>query len=184
MAAKRLKWSEPWDWPDAKARAREMAAVLPPLRRMALYCVALPAACFAVAIWRFPELASPRFYGQISACVFAICVLHGLPFLVALCPRAVVLRTDGIGLVQGNSMVNVPLARIVSLSLAEDRGRRVFVIRISKRAPYRFGRWGAARAKAGAGEERVEKIVLSPKVTEDEIVRFLYEAGLAHLYRP
>jgi len=91
-----------------------------------------------------------------------------MPYLYALCPLGVVIRDSNICFVRGNSASCIKVELISSLCFQTIDGSRYFVV----------------SAKTPKGKPFERKIEMpAKKVTEQDVVKFLHDAGFSHLYR-
>ena len=162
---KQVAWSEPWSWECFKEKFRECAEELPPMWRLALWVVVLPAVVLGVA-----KAVLPTFeWAQVLLGVLAFPVfLLLLVFMIAACPVTVHVLAEGIVFQVGNVCARVDAKNITSISFETHEGKRYFVVR--------------AKTPKGVPFER-RALLPKKKVTEQDIIEFLYESNLAHLVR-
>ena len=91
-----------------------------------------------------------------------------LVFMLAACPVSVHVRATGVMFQVGNVCARIDAKDITSISFETDAGKRYFVVR--------------AKTRKGIPYER-RALLPKKKVTEQDILEFLYEADLAHLVR-
>ena len=141
---------------------------------MFLYC----------AVWPFVVLVATLMYIQhvapyeqvLSRLRWALAVVPivgvvqfiGLPYLYALCPLGVIIRSHSICFIRGNSASHIKTEHISALCFRIIDGRRYFVV-------------SGTTPKGKPLERKIE--MPAKKVTEQDVVKFLYDAGLSHLYR-
>ena len=170
---KKIEWNEPWRCEDVKARMRKVTHELPSWKLMLAYCIGLPCAVFGGAAFFIPlemldENLQWGFWGQIVLGV-VVCsfVFWILPIAYEAIPRTVVIREKVISICQGTGARAIKFDKVESIAFTGDGGNRKMLVEF--------------RRKNG-GDSSVS-VRLSPKVAEAEIVEFLVEKGLAHLYR-
>lgn len=170
---KKIEWNEPWRCEDVKARMRKVTHELPSWKLMLAYCIGLPCAVFGGAAFFIPlemldENLQWGFWGQIVLGV-VVCsfVFWILPIAYEAIPRTVVIREKVISICQGAGARAIKFDKVESIAFTGDGGNRKMLVEF--------------RRKNG-GDSSVS-VRLSPKVAEAEIVEFLVEKGLAHLYR-
>ena len=174
MFGPKIEWSEPWSWAKVRRCAAEIRREFPPLWKMLLYCAVLPALvlggvflyCQHVGLdGQALEQTRRNFFILPTGCVLMFMVM---PYLYALCPLGVVIRGNGISFIRGNSVSYIKVERISSLCFQTIDGRRYFVV-------------SATTPKGKPFERKIE--MPATKVTEQDVVVFLHDAGLSHLYR-
>ena len=162
-----LQWQEPWSKARAKSSLLELKREMPSLWRMITYCDLIPVAAFvAVRLW-LPETAETLTWGRLALTLIGCTVLFVvMPIVIAICPRSITLRKNGIGFSQGNSVFFIKVEQIQSLRFHLEGGELVFVVR--------------ATTKRGVPFER--RIPMPrDKVSEQDVIRFLYDMELSHL---
>ena len=174
MFGPKIEWSEPWSWAKVRRCAAEIRREFPPLWKMLLYCAVLPVVvlggvflyCQHVGLdGQVLEQTRRNLFILPPGCVLMFMVM---PYLYALCPLGVVIRGSNICFVRGNSASCIKVELISSLRFRTIDGRRFFVV----------------SAKTPKGKPFERKIEMpAKKVTEQDVVRFLHDAGLSHLYR-
>ena len=170
----KIEWSEPWSWTKVRNCAAEIRREYPPMWKMLLYCAALPAVVLGgvylyiqhVALdEQVLELTRRNIFVMPLGCVLLFMVM---PYLYALCPLGIVIRGKNICFFRGNSVSLIKAELISSLCFRTIDGRRYFVV----------------NAKTPKGKPFERKIEMpAKKVTEQDVVSFLHDAGLSHLYR-
>ena len=162
-----LQWQEPWSRARAKASLLELKREMPPLWRMIVYCAFIPVAvCVAVRFW-LPETAETLTWGRIALTPFGCTALFVvMPIVIAICPESITLRKNGICFSRGNSAFFIKAEQIQSLRFHLEGGELVFVVR--------------ATTKRGVPFER-SIAMPRDKVSEQDVVRFLYDMELSHL---
>ena len=170
----KIEWIEPWSWAKVKGCAAEIRREMPPAWRMLLYCAVLPAIVLGGAYLYIQhvaldeqvlELMRRNLFVLPLGCVLLFTVM---PYLYALCPLGVVIRDKNICFVRGNSASYIKVEQIRALCFRTIDGRRYFAV-------------SATTPKGKPFERMIE--MPAKKVTEPDVVRFLYDAGLSHLYR-
>ena len=141
---------------------------------MLLYCAVLPALvlggvflyCQHVGLdGQALEQTRRNFFILPTGCVLMFMVM---PYLYALCPLGIAIRGKNICFFRGNSVSFIKAELISSLCFRTIDGRRYFVV----------------NAKTPKGKPFERKIEMpAKKVTEQDVVSFLHDAGLSHLYR-
>ena len=162
-----LQWQAPWSRAWAKSSLLELKREMPSLWRMIAYCVVIPvAACVAVRLW-LPETAETLTWGRIALTPIGCTALFVvMPIVIAICPRAITLRKNGICFSQGNSVFFIKAEQIQSLCFHLEGEELFFVVR--------------ATTKRGVPFER--RIAMPrDKVSEQDVIRFLYDMELSHL---
>ena len=142
--------------------------------KMLLYCAVLPALvlggvflyCQHVGLdGQALEQTRRNFIILPTGCVLMFMVM---PYLYALCPLGVVISGNNISFVRGGSASFIKLELIRSLCFQTIDGRRYFVV-------------SGTTPKGKPFERKIE--MPAKKVTEQDVVMFLHDAGLSHLYR-
>ena len=142
--------------------------------KMLLYCAVLPAIvlggvflyCRHVGLdGQALEQTRRNFFILPTGCVL---MFMAMPYLYALCPLGVVIRGNGISFIRGNSVSYIKVEWISSLCFRTIDGERYFVV-------------SATTPKGKQFERKIE--MPAEKVTEQDVVMFLHDAGLSHLYR-
>ena len=169
----KIEWSEPWSWAKVRSCAAEIRREMPPVWRMLLYCAVLPLVVLVAALLYIRHVAPaepvPSRLRWAFAAVPAIVVQFvGLPYLYALCPLGVIIRSYSICFIRGNSASHIKTEHISAICFRTIDGRRYFVV-------------SGTTPKGKPLERKIE--MPAEKVTEQDVVRFLYDAGLSHLYR-
>lgn len=164
---KRLQWTEPCWRETSRENLRSLWENLSP-KRLAAYCLVLPALVLGIAGWWVSAhgIAStlPLPFWKLAAIVEGCCLVQGgMVVASAFIPKDVTVTARYVYI----GGVSTPVKKILSLSFAGEGERRAFVVEIQ-----------SMRNKVFVRSAR-----LSPRVPEAEIVRFLYDNGLAHLYR-
>ena len=170
----KIEWSEPWSWAKVRSCAAEIRREMPSAWRMFLYC----------AVWPFVVLVATLMYIQhvapyeqvLSRLRWALAVVPivgvvqfiGLPYLYALCSLCVIIRSHSICFIRGNSASHIKTEHISALCFRTIDGRRYFVV-------------SGTTPNGKPLERKIE--MPAKKVTEQDVVKFLYDAGLSHLYR-
>lgn len=178
MAGRKIEWKEPRNRDDIRAGMRECRAALPPWWRLLLYCVVAPVLLFGLLAVFVPDIASPAtrdflgnglsyWWSMVIAIISCLFMFWGMPYLIALCPKYVVLREKFISFMQGSGALHIPMEQVLSVTFRGAGAERALVV----------------VAKTRKGREFTRTAKLSPEVAEAEIVGFLCEHGLAHLYR-
>ena len=136
-----LQWRAPWSRARAKASLLELKREMPPLWRMIVYCDIIPvAACVAVRLW-LPETAETLTWGRIALTPICCTVLFVvMPIVMAICPRFITLRKNGICFMQGNSTFFIKTEQIQSLRFHLEGGELVFVVRAATKRGVPFER--------------------------------------------
>lgn len=162
---KQVAWTEPWSWDCFKEKSREYAKELPSVWRLALWVVVLPTVVLGVA----------KVFLQTIEWTQVLWIVLGFPifllllvFMLAACPVSVHVLAEGIVFQVGNVCARVDAKNITSISFETDAGKRYFVVR--------------AKTPRGVPFER-RALLPKKKVTEQDIIEFLYESNLAHLVR-
>lgn len=170
----KIEWSEPWSWGKVKRAAEEIRNAYPPLWRLSLYCAVFPLGVLLLAILYirhiapddpFLERASHLWFILPLGCVAMFMIL---PYLHALFPLGIIMRRKTIAFVRGNSTSFIKVERVAYLCFRTIEGRRHFVV-------------AATTSKGKSFEQTIE--MSTKKVTESDVVRFLHDMGLSHLYR-
>lgn len=171
--SKKIEWSEPWRREDVKARMRKMTHELPSWKRMLVYCIGLPCAVFGGAAFFIPlemldENLQWGFWGQIVLGV-VVCsfVFWILPIAYEAIPRTVVIREKVISICQGTGARGIKFDKVESIAFTGDRDNREMCVKV----------------RGKNGRDSSVSVRVSPELAEAEIVEFLAEKGLAHLYR-
>ena len=162
---KQVAWSEPWSWECFKEKFRECAEALPSVWRLVLWVVVLPAVVLGVA----------KVFLQTIEWTQVLWIVLGFPalllflvFMIAACPVTVHVLAEGIVFQMGHICARVDAKNITSISFETHEGKRYFVVR--------------AKTPRGVPFER-RALLPKKKVTEQDIIEFLYESNLAHLVR-
>ena len=164
---KQVAWSEPWSWECFKEKSREYAKELPSMWRLALWVVVLPAVALAAAKMFLSVPAIERFdVGRYLLGFSALLVV--MPFVWAACPVMVHVLASEIVFQVGHGAFRIDVKDITSISFETDAGKRYFVVRAKTRKGVPFAR---------------RALLPKKKVTEQDIIEFLYESNLAHLVR-
>ena len=170
----KIEWSEPWSWVKVKRAAVEIRNAYLPLWRLSLYCVVFPLVVMLLAILYirhvspgdpFLERASHLWFILPLGCVVMFMIL---PYLYALSPLGIIIRSKNICFERGNSTSFIKVERIAHLCFRTIEGRRHFVV-------------AATTSKGKSFEQTIE--MPTKKVSEADVVRFLHDMGLSHLYR-
>ncbi len=170
----KIEWNEPWSWTKVRNCAAEIRREYPPMWKMLLYCAVLPALVLGGVILycqhvgldgQALEQTRRNFYILPPGCVLMFMVM---PYLYALCPLGVIIRGNYISFIRGNSVRCIKVEQISSLCFRTIDDRRYFVVR-------------ATTARGKPFEQKIE--MPAAKVTEQDVVKFLYDVGLAHLCR-
>lgn len=165
---RKISWMEPWDWEVLKVRLRRCYKEFPPLWRMAIYCVVMPLAIMIAVRMLYPDTQETLTWSRIIllpiSIFFVYCIFF--PCMCAL-PLAVHLNEKGVFFQCGNSVSQINVNNITSLSFETRGGRRYLVVR--------------ARTKKCEPYERTA-LMAKKKITEEDVRRFLYEVNLAHLW--
>lgn len=161
---KQIAWTEPWGVEYAKEQLRLFKKEMPPFWRMAVYCIVLPIAVMSVAKAFLPTLGwGIVFRGILAPGAIVLCML-----VIAICPQSIHIFASGVMFQRGNAFSRINIANITAFSFETRSGKRYFVVSAtnSKGAPY-------------------ERRILMPKkkVSEQDIINFLYEMNLAYLIR-
>lgn len=170
----KLEWEEPWSWAKVKCCAKEIRSALPPVWRMLLYSAALPVIVLLVAFGYIRHVAPDEPMLERANQLLILMpagislLVCGLPYLYALCPMHVIIRRSSICFARANSASVIKVELITAIFFRDIDGRRHFVV----------------RAKTPKGKPFKRTIEMpTQKVAEQEVFKFLCEAGLAHLYR-
>ena len=170
----KIEWSEPWSWVKVKRAAVEIRNEYPPLWRLSLYCVVFPLCALLLAVLYIRHIAPDDSFLERASHLWLIlplgCVVMFmiLPYLYALCPRGISIRRKYIGFVRGNSTSFIKVERVAYLCFRTIEGRRHFVV-------------AATTSKGKSFEQTIE--MPTKNVSEADVVRFLHDMGLSHLYR-
>ena len=170
----KLEWEEPWSWAKVKGCAKEIRAEFPPMWRMFLYCAVLPVIVLLVAFSFVRHIAPEEPILErvnqllILTPVCASLLFCGCPYLYALCPMHVIIRRSAICFARANDVSVIKAEHITALYFRDIGGRRHFVVQ-------------AKTARGKLFERTIE--MPTRKVTEQDVFKFLCEAGLVHLYR-
>ena len=162
---KQVAWSEPWSWEDFKEKFRQGVKELPSLWRLVLWVVVLPTVVLGVAKAFLQTIEWIQVLGVVLG--FPVFLLL-LVFMLAACPVTVHVLAAGIMFQVGSSAFRIDVKNITSISFETHGGRRYFVVR--------------AKTPRGVPFER-RALLPKKKVTEQDIIEFLYESDLAHLVR-
>ena len=166
-----MGWTEPWSWNKVKTQASEIQKELPPMWRLVLYCFAFPVVWLLAMCYYFPEVPCWKEYGWHILVVVPLVssfVVILLPYLEALFPRGIRLFDDRITFINGNACTIIKEKQINSLSFRTIDGRRFFVVSVTTRKGEPF--------------EKMIEMPTDGKVTEANVVQFLCDVGLSHLY--
>ena len=162
---KQVAWTEPWSRECFKEKFRECAEALPSVWRLVLWVVVLPAVVLGVA----------KVFLQTIEWTQVLWIVLGFPalllflvFMIAACPVTVHVMAEGVVFQVGNVCARVDAKNITSISFETHAGKRYFVVR--------------AKTRKGVPFER-RTLLPKKKVTEQDIIEFLYESNLAHLVR-
>lgn len=166
----KIGWQEPWSWNKVKARAAEIHKEMPPFWRMLVYCIAIPVVGLLTIRHYFPD--APCWvngWGHMIiiplGCVFAF---MAMPYIYALCPYYIRLYGNRVCFIHGNTAENIDMKRVVSFRFHTIDRRQFFVV--------------CATTRKGQFFER--KIEMSgKKVTAQDVIKFLYDVELSHLYK-
>lgn len=162
-----VAWTEPWSFEYAKERWRQCAKELPSLWRVALWLIVLPAVAIAAIEMFLSVPAIERFH--VGKYVLGMTgLLVAWPFVMAACPVRVHVLAKGVFFQVGNGGARIDAKNITSVSFETHAGKRYFCVR--------------AKTPKGVPFER-RALMPKKKVTEQDIVEFLYRADLAHLVR-
>ena len=163
---RRITWTEPWSLEDAKARLAQARKEFPPLWRMIFYTVGLfvLAGVGFVAFFPAVEAAELRIVaiGLAGSSIMSVVLVALILFSVML-PTEVRIFADTVCFV-GYS--RIAAKDITALSFETRDGKRYFVVR--------------AKTSNGVPYER-RALLPAKKVTERDIISFLYEVNLTHL---
>ena len=169
----KIEWCEPWSWAKVRNCAAEIRSQYPPMWRLLLYCVVLPAIVLGGVYLYFQSFVlDEQVLEQTWRNIFVIplcCLLFAsLPYLDALFPLGVRICAKRICFARGNSMNVIKVELISSLCFRTIDGRQYFVV-------------SATTSRGKPFEQKIE--MPAAKVTEQDVVKFLYDVGLAHLCR-
>ena len=168
-----IEWSEPWSWDNVRHAIEANFKAFIPLWRLSLWCVALPNAAIlaAIAVFLFvlkvdPDEPCIELLGRnlIMLPLMLFGTFIGLQCMGGLFPKCICIRGHGIAL----NSIFVKTECLVSLRFQTIDGKRFFAV-------------GIATRKGQTFEWRIE--MPDKKVTEQDVVKFLYDQGLSHLYR-
>ena len=166
----KIEWQEPWSWNKVKARAAEIHKEMPPFWRMLVYCIAIPVVGLLTIRHYFPD--APCWvngWGHMIiiplGCVFMFMVM---PYMYALCPYYIKLYGNRVCFIHGNTATSIEMKRVVSFRFQTIEGRQFFVV-------------CATTHKEKLFERKIE--MSDKKVTAQDIVKFLYDVELSHLYK-
>ena len=163
LLPRQIVWSEPWSLEYAKGQVRQLWKAMPSLWRMMIYCVVLPIVVMVVAKVFLPTL-EWRVVGTVV--LGSVLMFMVMPFVVAVCPVVVHVLKSGIMFQVGSGGSRIDVKYITALSFETHAGKRYFVVH--------------ARTRKGVPYER-RALLPTKKVTEQDIISFLYEVDLAHL---
>ena len=163
---KKIAWTEPWSLEEAKARLAQARKELPPLWRMIFYTVGLPVLIGVgfVAFCPAVEAAELRLVAiGVAGSSFVSVVVFAVLYFSVMLPMYVCVSSDGVYFA---GSFTIAAKNITALSFETRNGKRYFVVRAKTRNDVPYERRALLPAK---------------KVTERDIVSFLYEVNLAHL---
>ena len=172
----KLDWIEPWSWDKVRRTIEANFKASIPLPRLVLWCVwcvifPIAAIMATTAVLLFvvqvdPDEPSIELLGRnlivVPLGLFGIFIV--MPCMSGLFPKYICIRGHGIAL----NSIFVKKEYLVSLRFQTIDGKRFFAV-------------GIATRKGQTFEWRIE--MPDKKVTEQDVVKFLYDQGLSHLYR-
>ena len=167
LLPRKISWTEPWDWKVRKERIRQCHKALPPLWRIGVYSLIVFGVLFAARII-YPGARESLTWGRIvftatTTFVFFSVILPALYIL----PYVFHVTEKGVFFQLGNSGSRIDVKDIISLSFETRDRRRFFVVK--------------ARNKKGMQYECLA-LMAKKKITEEDVMRFIYDVNLSHLY--
>ena len=161
----KLSWTEPWNRAIIRRRIREVSESMPSVGKISVWGGLLSLGVMIGVRWFLPEGASELTWGRMCAVVFVCSAFPWLGYLFALFPYNVHITEKGIFLQCGNACVPLPREQIRSISFEDRDGLHLLVIHcVSKQ-----------------GKEFERTALTSPKYSDAEVMKFLFDAGMAHL---
>jgi len=145
---------------------REVSKELPSARAIAVWSGVISFAAMVGVRWYLPGSEEVLTWGRIAAATVVCSAYVWYPYLSAIFPTAVHIREKGVFFQTGSSGGLIPRERIRSIAFEDRDGLHLFVVR--------------AATKKGKDYERAA--LTSPEVSDADIVKFLFDAGLADLY--
>ena len=164
----RLDWTEPWTKRLIRRRMAEMRGVVRSILPVTLWGMVGILVVVAVLYIAWPELAEEVPWQNVLRRTLVIpALLLGQPFLLCVFPQSVHLVEKGISFQMGSSCSFFRYDQIVSISFSDALGFHQFVVKV--------------RNKKGNIVERTADA--SPKVSDQDIVKFLADIGYSHLVK-
>ena len=160
---RKIAWVEPWSIEYAEERLCLLRKEMPPPWRMAIYCIVLPAVAVLLA-----RLALPSVNISLVPVLCASSLFMILPFFTAVFPDTIHITPSGIFFQCGSGGSLIKVEDITSLSFETRCGKRCLIVRV--------------RNRKGAVYER-KALLPKKRITEHDIMQFLYEVNFAHLIR-
>ena len=162
----KLSWTEPWSRNLLRHRVREANLAMPSIRAISIGGGVIAFCTMLGVRWCLPESCVVLTW-EVVAIVTICCSLYGLvPYLIAVCPRGVHLSEKGVFSQCGSGGSFLPRELIRSISFEDRDGFHLLVLRCV--------------TKRGKSFERT--VVASTKYSDDDVAKFLFDIGMAHLW--
>ena len=163
----KLSWTEPWSRGRVRYRIREANKSMPSARKISILGGVLSLGAMLCVRWTLPESGEVLTLGRMLLIALLCSSYAWFAHFMALFPQCVHLSEKGVFLQCGNSGSLIRREQICSISFEDRHGLHLLVMRCGSKH----------------GKEFERTAVASTKVPDSEVEKFLFDVGLAHLWK-